>query len=64
MAQPKKRLTNTRSGNRRSHLAISATSVVTCPECQSLIAPHTACAKCGMYRGNRVIKVASAQKKA
>jgi large subunit ribosomal protein L32 len=56
MAEPKKRLTRTRSGNRQSHDSISASQLVTCSNCKSKILPHRICQNCGYYKGNKVIK--------
>jgi large subunit ribosomal protein L32 len=55
MPQPKKRLTSTRSGNRRSHLALTVKSVVRCSHCSEPHLPHTVCLACGYYRGKLVL---------
>lgn len=57
MAEPKKRLTSTRSGNRRSHLALKAKSLSTCPKCKQAIASHKVCLVCGFYNGIDVLKL-------
>lgn len=57
MAEPKKRLTSHRSGNRRSHLALKATSLGTCPKCKMKIKPHFVCANCGFYNGKDVLEL-------
>jgi len=56
MANPKKRLTSTRSGNRRSHLALKMAGVIPCPKCSTPILPHIVCPKCGYYKHNQIIK--------
>ncbi len=55
MAQPKKRLSSTRSGNRRSHLALVAPPMGRCSHCHALVAPHTVCLHCGYYKGKLVL---------
>lgn len=57
MAEPKKRLTSTRSGNRRSHLNIDRPAVAICPNCKSTVKPHTLCQKCGYYKGKQILLV-------
>lgn len=56
MAQPKKQMTRTRSGNRRSHLALARPAMTVCSNCKAAIKPHVVCAKCGFYRGEKVSK--------
>ena len=56
MAMPKKQMTRTRSGNRRSHLALKRPTVVACSNCGAPTKPHNACAKCGYYRGVKVTR--------
>lgn len=57
MAEPKKRLTSTRSGNRRSHLAPEKKSLAACSHCKSPVTPHQVCKVCGFYKGNDVLKL-------
>lgn len=57
MANPKKRMTSTRSGNRRSHLAIKAKNLGFCPKCKQAVLSHHVCGNCGMYNGEQVIKM-------
>jgi large subunit ribosomal protein L32 len=54
---PKKRVSRSRRNNRRSHDALSAPTLATCPECGSKARPHTVCQECGTYKGKQVIKV-------
>lgn len=54
MAMPKKQMTRTRSGNRRSQLALKRPATTVCSHCRAVIKPHTVCAKCGYYRGKKV----------
>ncbi|HKW77655.1 MAG TPA: 50S ribosomal protein L32 [Candidatus Limnocylindria bacterium] len=54
---PKKRIPHAAQGERRSHLALVAQSLVPCPQCRSPKPPHQACPHCGTYRGRQVIKI-------
>ncbi len=47
---PVQRQTRTQRGNRRSHDALRKPSYVTCPNCGSAKAPHSACRECGYVR--------------
>ncbi len=55
MPQPKKRLSATRSGNRRSHLALQEVNVLKCSNCQNIVLSHTVCPLCGYYKGALVL---------
>ena len=55
MAEPKKRLTNTRSGNRKSHLAIKNKKFSKCSKCKEIKPSHTVCPNCGTYKGIKII---------
>ena len=57
MAEPKKRLTSTRSGNRRSHLAKKVQKLGFCPKCNSALPSHTVCKKCGYYNGEDILQL-------
>lgn len=55
MAEPKKRLTSTRSGKRRSHLFSKKLILSKCPRCQSNIPTHRVCPTCGFYKGKDIL---------
>ena len=55
--KPKKRHTKTRKRVRRAAISLKKTTISTCPKCKSPIKPHTACSKCGTYKGKQVAKV-------
>ena len=57
MAEPKKRLTSSRSGKRRSHLRLRSKSLSICPKCKSPVLPHRVCPNCGFYKGENVFKL-------
>lgn len=62
MAEPKKRATSTRSGNRRSHLAVKSKSLAVCAQCKQPIVQHRVCANCGYYNGVDVLELEKKQK--
>jgi large subunit ribosomal protein L32 len=57
LALPKRRLSKSRRGKRRSHLALRAKVTNICPKCQKIKLPHRACPDCGQYKGRQVIEV-------
>ncbi len=57
MAEPKKRLTSTRSGNRRSHLIKKSKSFAICSKCKEKIIPHKVCPFCGYYNNEDILKL-------
>lgn len=61
---PKKRKPRGRTNQRRSHLHIAVPPLVACPQCKTMILPHTACPVCGTYRGRTVIDIAAQEAKA
>lgn len=54
---PKKRTSKARRDSRRSHHALSAPTVVECPQCKSKKLPHVVCPECGTYAGRQVLDV-------
>ncbi len=57
MAVPKKRTSLTRKRKRRSHLALSAPALDTCPRCLEPKQPHRVCQACGTYKGREVLPI-------
>ncbi|MBF0188857.1 MAG: 50S ribosomal protein L32 [Magnetococcales bacterium] len=57
MAVPKHKISKSRRGLRRSHDAIAASSLSTCPNCQESKQPHRVCMKCGWYKDREVLTV-------
>ena len=55
MAVPKKKTSKARKRQRRSHHALTAPNVVTCPECHEPRMSHRACPSCGYYNGMKVV---------
>lgn len=56
MANPKKRMSPVRQGNRRRNLGIDLPETIICPDCKTVIKKHTACQNCGNYRGRSVLE--------
>ncbi|MCC7282894.1 MAG: 50S ribosomal protein L32 [Acetobacteraceae bacterium] len=54
MAVPKRKVSPSRFGMRRSHEALRAESNAECPNCGELKRPHHVCASCGYYDGREV----------
>ena len=60
MAHPKRRQSHTRQAKRRTHDAVKAPTLATCPNCGALHIYHTVCPSCGYYRGKLAIEQAEA----
>lgn len=62
MATPKRRVSHSRTHNRKAHWlgALSEPSLTTCKHCGEVIRTYSACPSCGQYRGRQII---SADKK-
>jgi large subunit ribosomal protein L32 len=52
--EPKKRHSRARQGKRRAAIKLERVRAVKCPNCQTLIMPHTVCKNCGFYKGKEV----------
>ena len=59
MAVPKRKTSHSKRNKRRAHDALTAPNVIACPECGESTVMHRACPHCGMYRGRKVIEVAT-----
>ncbi|MBI3631898.1 MAG: 50S ribosomal protein L32 [Candidatus Vogelbacteria bacterium] len=53
------RHTRAHTANRRSHHALKAPNLSTCPKCQAPYLRHRACPNCGTYKGIVVIDTTS-----
>ncbi len=56
MAVPKKKTSQSRKNMRRSHHALSASSVMECKNCGEIKRPHHVCDACGFYDGKEMVK--------
>jgi large subunit ribosomal protein L32 len=54
MAEPKKKLSKTRTHLRRAGYKIAASMAVICSNCHEPTLPHRACMHCGFYKGKAV----------
>lgn len=58
MGVPKRRQSKSHKNKRRAvWLRIAAPTLLECPQCHELRAPHRVCANCGFYNGKEVIAV-------
>lgn len=56
MGVPTKKRTKASGRKRASHFALKKLSTVKCSNCGATLLPHRACAKCGYFKGKKVIK--------
>jgi len=60
MAVPKKKISTSRRGMRRSHDTLPASVYQECSNCGELKQPHHVCAECGHYKDREVTDVSDA----
>jgi large subunit ribosomal protein L32 len=65
MATPKRRVSHSRTHNRKSQWlgALETPSTTTCTHCGETIRAYCVCPACGYYKGRQVIKVSEEAKK-
>ena len=57
MAEPKKRMSKSRTrSRRRQNQKVKLSGISICPQCKSPTIPHRVCNVCGTYKGRQVIK--------
>ncbi len=56
-ALPKRKVSHTAQGKRRSHLSIEMPQLEPCPQCHSLKLSHHVCPTCGTYKGEQVLAI-------
>lgn len=59
MAVPKKKMSKSKTHMRRSHDALVAPNMGSCPQCGEPRLPHRVCGSCGHYNGRQIFQVAS-----
>lgn len=59
MAVPKRKVTPSRRGMRRSHDALKVVHGMDCDNCGNRKLPHHICNSCGMYKGRQVLNAVS-----
>jgi large subunit ribosomal protein L32 len=57
MGLPTKKHAKTSKRVRRAVIKLLKVTLNKCPKCKKPIRPHTACKKCGAYKGREVIKI-------
>jgi large subunit ribosomal protein L32 len=55
-AVPKRKISRTRRGKRRTHWKLSMPAMSKCAHCGQAAVPHRVCASCGFYRGREYAK--------
>lgn len=53
--EPKRRHSIARKGKRRASIKYAIPNAVVCPNCKSMMLPHSVCKTCGYYRGKEVL---------
>ncbi len=61
-AVPKKKISKSRRGQRRSHDHIKLPQLSACPQCRAMKPTHHVCPACGTYNGHQILKAESAKK--
>ncbi|HGE70526.1 TPA: 50S ribosomal protein L32 [Candidatus Poribacteria bacterium] len=59
MANPKRKISKSRRGMRRSHQALTVVPMDKCPRCGEKKLPHKVCLSCGYYKGRQIIEIKS-----
>lgn len=57
MPVPKKKVSKSRRGKRRSHHHLSLPNLSVCPHCHEVKPPHQVCPNCGQYKGKEVLRI-------
>jgi len=60
MAVPKRKISKSRRGNRRSHHALPIPVLGNCPQCGEAKRSHRICSACGYYKGRPVVAAKNA----
>lgn len=55
MAVPKKKMSRSRTRQRKAHWKVARAHTSACPQCTAQKLPHRACPECGTYKGREVI---------
>ncbi len=57
MAVPKRRISRSRQGMRRSHLHVKPLAIQYCKNCDQPVLAHKICANCGHYQGKDILRL-------
>jgi large subunit ribosomal protein L32 len=55
MAVPKKKMSRSRTRQRKANWKLTRSRSSACPQCGSAKLPHRVCPECGTYKGREVI---------
>ena len=55
MAEPKKKLSKTRTRSRRHQIKLNVVGIVYCEQCHEPKQRHHICKNCGTYRGKKIV---------
>jgi large subunit ribosomal protein L32 len=55
MAVPKKKMSRSRTRQRKANWKLDPVHTIPCPQCNAPKLPHRACPECGTYKGREVI---------
>ena len=55
MAVPKKKMSRSRTRQRKAHWKVSKPNTTACPQCGAAKLSHRACPECGTYEGREII---------
>ncbi len=55
MAVPKKKMSRSRTRQRKATWKLTRRQTSPCPQCGAAKAPHRACPQCGTYNGREVV---------
>ncbi len=55
MAVPKKKMSRSRTRQRKAHWKVSSPTLATCSQCGAMHIPHRVCHECGSYNGREII---------
>jgi large subunit ribosomal protein L32 len=61
MPVPKRRQSRTRRDKRRANDGLSVPAWSTCSNCGETCRPHHVCAKCGFYKGKKIVELKQAK---
>lgn len=60
---PKKKVSSSRRGQRRSHDALKPPQLMTCPQCKQPKPTHQVCMNCGTYNGIDILRLEGRRKR-
>lgn len=55
MGVPKKKMSRSRTGQRKAMWKLTMPGTTKCPQCGAAKRPHRVCSQCGSYKGREVI---------